>query len=185
MKLLIGVLVAALLAASPFAAGADEASRLDRRAVLFDALSNAADIHEGQLAEQEIWAFWAEGPTPEATDLLAQGMSRRTAYDLEQSERLLDELVTTAPDFAEGWNQRAFTRFLRDDLEGSLSDIDETLAREPLHFGALAGQVQIYFRQGRAALAQKALRRALTINPWLRERALLAPDAPKDGKTDL
>ena len=93
----------------------------------------------------------------------------------DEALRLLDEVVTAAPGYAEGWNQRAFIRFLKDDLDGSLEDIDRTLELEPKHFAALAGKAMILMRQGRMELGQAALRRAVEIHPWLKERSMLIP----------
>ena len=48
----------------------------------------------------------------------------------------------------------------------------ETLAREPRHFGALAGRAVIRLRQLKPALARQNMIEALKVNPWLRERGL-------------
>src|SRR5690606_31046067 len=96
---------------------------------------------------------------------------------------ILDGVVADAPDYAEGWNQRAFIRFLRDDPDGSLEDIERTLALEPLHFAALAGKAMILMRQGRIEPGQEALRRAVEIHPWLKERAMLLPPPGRSPET--
>ncbi len=162
-----------------------EPSRAALRARLFDALQAASTEAEGRAVENLIWRFWFDAPSPAASDLLQAAIERREAYDFAAAETALDRLVALEPDYAEGWNQRAFIRFLREDFEGSLSDIRQTLAREPKHFGALSGRAQIFFRQGRTLLAHQALREAVEIHPWLRDRLLLPPEdqggAPNRG----
>jgi Tfp pilus assembly protein PilF len=117
----------------------------------------------------------AQGPTAAIREAVAEAMRRREAYDFAAAQTILDRVVEEAPDYAEGWNQRAFIRFLRDDPDGSLDDIERALELEPLHFAALAGKATILMRQGRMEPGQAALRRAVEIHPWLKERSMLLP----------
>jgi tetratricopeptide (TPR) repeat protein len=96
----------------------------------------------------------------------------RSSGNISGSIALLDKLVEDYPTYAEGWNQRATMRYLVNDLEGSLADIDKVLEFEPRHFGALSGRVLIYLAQGKRALALKEMATALTIHPFLNERQL-------------
>jgi lipoprotein NlpI len=103
-------------------------------------------------------------------------MRRIRVADFTGAEAVLDELVAYCPDYPEGWNQRAFARFLQGDHDGSLEDLARTLELEPRHFGALAGQGLNFLRQGRDRLAQTALRAAIDLHPWMNERHLIAPE---------
>ena len=80
---------------------------------------------------------------------------------------MLDQILVIKPDFAEAWNKRATVYFLIDNYGASLSDIRETLAREPRHFGALAGLGIILQSIDRKQEAMRVLKRALEINPRL------------------
>lgn len=149
----------------------------NERARLFDALRQARSEQDGRAAEEAIWQFWMRSaPTPEIEALVAKAMERRGAYDFEAARLILNEIVAEAPDYAEGWNQRAFILFLQDKLDDSLADIDRALELEPKHFGALAGKANILMRQGRFELGQKVLREAVKIHPWLKERGMLVPE---------
>lgn len=161
--------LAALLLAGAASAG-------DDRAELFRRLRTAQTEREGRMAEDAVWRMWmAEGPTASIRESVAEAMRRREAYDFAGALAILDRVVADAPGYAEGWNQRAFIRFLRDDPDGALDDIERTLALEPLHFAALAGKATILMRQGRVEPGQQALRRAVAIHPWLKERGMLIP----------
>ena len=157
------------------------------RAALFRRLRNAQTEREGRMAEDAIWRMWmAQAPTAAMGESIAEAMRARASYDFARAQAILDRVVTEAPAYAEGWNQRAFIRFLRNDPDGSLEDIERALALEPLHFAALAGKAMILMGQGRVEPGQAALRQALAIHPWLKERSMLIPQpgeiAPGPGK---
>lgn len=152
-----------------------EAPAPEDREALFTALAAAATEAEAREIEGALWELWLTAPDPEAQALLDRALERRRWGDLEAAIEALDQLIAGWPDYAEGWNQRATVRFLRGEDDLSLADVEETLRREPRHFGALAGKALILIRQGRPAEAQLALIEAIRIDPWLRERSLLQP----------
>ena len=123
-----------------------------------------------------IWDLYSTAPDARAQDLLDRGVRYLQRGQLDTSEELLSELVQYCPDYAEGWNQRAFARYLAGKLDGALEDLDRTLELEPRHFGALAGRGLTFLQQGRQILGQQAIRDALKVHPWLNERRLLPPD---------
>ena len=86
---------------------------------------------------------------------------------------MLDDLVAYCPDYAEGFNQRAFAAFLAEDYAAALTDLDMALAIMPDHVAALSGKALTLMGLGRHDEAQVVLREALKLNPWLGERALL------------
>lgn len=141
---------------------------------LLENLANADTELEGHTAEEAVWNFWFDqSPSADVRAALDAGMKRREAYDFEAAENHLSQVVELAPNYAEGYNQRAFVRFLREKYNDSLLDLEKALELEPNHFGALSGLFQILRRQDRHDAAYSALKQAVTLHPWLRERSSL------------
>jgi tetratricopeptide (TPR) repeat protein len=84
-------------------------------------------------------------------------MSRRSSYDFEAAEEAFDQGDRRRPNYAEGWNQRAFVRFLRDKDDGALSDLEKAVALEPDHFGAWSGMYHVLMRMGRTERCPRPL----------------------------
>lgn len=171
---LIGAAGLSLAVSAPFTLQASTDTQRER---LFEALKTAKTEREGRLAENAIWNWWLDqAPTLEVREAIDHGMKRREAYDFEAAEKAFDTAVEQAPDYAEGWNQRAFVRFLRDNIDGSLSDLEKAVELDPDHFAAWSGMYHVLIRMGRPEVAVSALSRAVTIHPWLKERGMLPPD---------
>ncbi|WP_417408349.1 tetratricopeptide repeat protein [Hoeflea sp.] len=179
--LLTGAAGLILAVTAPFTLQASTDTQRER---LFEALRTAKTEREGRLAENAIWNWWLDqAPTLEVREAIDYGMKRREAYDFEAAEASFDKAVQQAPDYAEGWNQRAFVRFLRDNIDGSLSDLEKAVDLDPDHFAAWSGMYHVLIRMGRPEVAVSALSRAVTIHPWLKERGMLPPDP--DAKRPL
>ena len=116
----------------------------------------------------------------QAQALLDEGMSQRESYNLLGARQTLNRLVAYCPDYAEGYNQRAFIRFLRENYDAALEDLDKTLEMRPDHFAALSGKGLVFFRQGRTELSHKALREAVRLHPWLKERHMVVKQPSED-----
>jgi tetratricopeptide (TPR) repeat protein len=140
---------------------------------LITAAQNAPDEGAARQLAPEFWAIWTDAPDDHAQELLDEGMDRRRAFDFDGALRALDALVEYCPDYAEGYNQRAFVNFLRQDFSAALPDLDRALALSPRHIGALSGRALTLTGLGRKAEAALSLRAALALNPWLTERSLL------------
>lgn len=143
-------------------------------------LKQAGDPATAQMLNGQLWDLWLDAPDAIAQEMLDDGMSRRASFDFLGARRVLSRLVEYCPDYAEGYNQRAFASFLARDFEAALADLDATLAILPNHIGALSGKGLTLLEMGRQAEAQAALRAAVDLNPWLNERALLTEPAGTD-----
>lgn len=98
---------------------------------------------------------------------------------------LLDQVVTLAPEFAEGWNRRATVHFSMNDYGKTMSDLERVLELEPRHFGALAGLATILSETQRTDAAIRAYERLLDVYPMMRdaqsELGRLADEASGQG----
>ncbi|MRU14622.1 tetratricopeptide repeat protein [Roseovarius sp. A21] len=143
----------------------------------------APDEAAGRALASRMWEIWAQAPDGHAQDLLDSGVSRREMYDYGSAMKAFDALVAYCPDYAEGYNQRGFIHFLREDFEKALPELDAALDRQPRHVAARAGRALTLMALGRKAEAALELRAALEMNPWLGERHLLP--VLETGEDDL
>jgi len=145
-------------------ANADPEEVLDR---LFAQLRAADGKETAAVLESAIQAMWLRSGSPTADVLMKQAAAAAEAKSFGQALAILDSVVELYPDFAEGWNRRATVHFLRGDYTSSLADIQQVLALEPRHYGALSGLGAIEKERGNGRAALRALRRARTVNPTL------------------
>jgi tetratricopeptide (TPR) repeat protein len=117
------------------------------------------------MAEDALWAIWFRADTPEHNQALSQVRLAISRDQLEQAEVLVTRLISSAPKFAEAYNQRAIIYFVQGRFAESVQDCQEVLSRNPYHFGAISGMAQSQVRLNRPQDALKSLRRALKIQP--------------------
>ena len=143
---------------------ADKGRGLD---FLFGALKAAPDEASAKHVEARIWAIWLQTPSDTVALLMTRAKTAMEAQNSDVALKLLDSVVKLRPDYVEGWNRRATLYYLRNDYAHSLQDIEQVLAREPRHFGALAGLGMIMQDLGDDKRALDAFRKALAVNPHL------------------
>ncbi len=145
---------------------------------LFAEMAAAENETDARVISNQMWELWTDAPDEAAQALLDRGMQARSSYDFLGALEALDGLVAYCPDYAEGYNQRAFVNYLRQDFATALVDLDRTIERSPRHVGALSGKALSLLALGRVEEARAALTAALALNPWLSERHLAAPGGP-------
>jgi tetratricopeptide (TPR) repeat protein len=177
--LLLMVASAALRAAEPAtlppAVGLSE-SAAKERAALFAELVAAKNDAEAREIEERLWTFWRSFADEQSRQLLAASREAQLRFDYAEALLYNKEAVKHAPQFAEGWNQLGYVYFLAGQYDASLDAIEHVLALEPMHYAALAGKGIILFYEGKVEEAQAPLKRALAINPWLKERNLIGKE---------
>lgn len=151
-------------------AAPDHAADQDR---IIAGLQAAPDEATARPLMDQLWQTWTDAPDRTAQDLLDAGMAKREGYDFLGARDTFDTLVEYCPDYAEGYNQRAFASFLRQEYDAALFDLDKALSITPNHVAALSGKALTLMGLGRTEEAQATLRDALALNPWLKERAML------------
>lgn len=166
------LMVAAAQAAAECPAAPDHISGID---ALIAQAQGAATEGEARGISGQMWQLWTDAPDARSQTLLDRGMALREAWDLAGALAEFDALVAYCPDFAEGYNQRAFAYYLQQDYGAALVDLDRAIALSPNHVAALSGRALSLLGLKRLEEAREALTYALELNPWLSERALLAP----------
>lgn len=134
---------------------------------LFGALKAAPDAEAAKLVENRIMALWTASGSDTADLLMSRVKTATDAKELDLAIELLDAIVEIKPDYLEAWNRRATIHFMNKNYNQSLADIRQVLAREPRHFGALAGLGLIMQEFGEEKRALEIFRRALDVHPHL------------------
>jgi tetratricopeptide (TPR) repeat protein len=160
----------------PPAMGLSE-SAANERTALFAALAAAKSDAEAREIEERLWTFWRSLADDESRKLLEQSREAQLRFDYAEALIYNKAVVKHAPQFAEGWNQLGYVHFLAGQYDDSLAAIERVLALEPMHYAALAGKGIILYYEGKVEEAQAPLKRALAINPWLKERNLIGKDS--------
>lgn len=145
---------------------------------LFAAARDAPNEAQGREYSDQMWELWLDAPDAQARAVLDSGMRRRSSYDFLGALDEFTRLIAYCPAYAEGYNQRAFTHFLRQDFEAARVDLDRALELSPQHVGALSGRALTLMQLGETEQARSDLEAALALNPWLSERHLAAPGGP-------
>ena len=164
MKRLCILILASMLVFGAAASARQDDSRLDD---LFMRLQTTADAQEAELIEGLIWTLWFQSGDPDTDRLLASGNDAMGAGRYDEALARFSRVIERDPTFAEGWNRRATLHYLMGNFDASVRDIQETLAREPRHFGALSGLGLINTALERWDSAVKAYEEALRVNPFL------------------
>jgi tetratricopeptide (TPR) repeat protein len=175
---LIG-LVSALLAApawsEPCPASPDHSVDM---MTLIEQVQSARNESAARVISNQMWSLWADAPNEQSQAMLDRGMTRRSSYDFIGALSDFDALVEYCPNYAEGYNQRAFVNYLRQDFTASLADLARAIALSPSHIAALSGRALSLMGLSRLEEARAAMALALELNPWLPERGLAAKGGP-------
>ena len=134
---------------------------------LFDRLKTATDPVAVQTLEQAIWEQWVMVPDPAHRQLMLRGIAEMQQQELQSAIITYTRLIEIAPELSEAWNKRATVWWLLGNFPASLTDICETLKREPRHFGAYSGLGMIRSEMGEHARAAAAFELAKKWNPHI------------------
>ena len=184
MNRLARALATPLLVLAPMTALADCPEAPDITAAIDGLLGEvqaARTEAEARALSDRFWEQWATAPDSRAQELLDEGMTRRASFDFAGAIVAFDALVDYCPDYAEGYNQRAFANFLRADFEAAVPDLERAIALSPRHVAAISGLGLTLISMGRTEEGHDRIREALALNPWLQERFYL-PDPPDPTK---
>ena len=137
----------------------------EMRAAIYTRLAASKDADETEGLVGLLVSSFTQSGSDTADLLLERAHKAIAAKDFKAAGEILDATVAFLPDWAEGWNARATVRYLEDDYDGSMSDIAQTLKREPRHLGALLGMASILRSRDKDDEALKVYARVLAIAP--------------------
>ena len=182
LALILALVAAPAFAAPAFAECPMPADTGPEMLNLIEKAQAAENFKEGRSVSDEMWQVWLRAPDEVAQSVLDAGLVRRNAYDFAGAFKEFDRLASYCPEFAEGFNQRAYIHFLREDYAKALPDLDIALRLNPYHIAAQSGRALTLMNLGRLDEARAQLLIAVENNPWLSEAALLAEGAPLGPK---
>ena len=136
LRACLAVLVGLMLGVGASAQNGGSNVMLD---TLFDKLQGATDPTAIHALETAIWEQWVMVPNDGQRQLMLRGIEEMQERDFKGSVETFTRLIEMAPELSEAWNKRATAYWLLGDFKASLSDICETVKREPRHFGAYSG----------------------------------------------
>ena len=160
----LAALLGVMLGANVLAQNGGSSTMLD---TLFAKLQTATDPTAIQSLEAAIWEQWIMVPDTQQRGLMMRGIAEMQQRQLKQSVETFSKLIEMAPDVSEAWNKRATAHWLLGDFPASLSDICETVKREPRHFGAYSGLGMIRAEMGEYPRAVAAFELARKYNPHI------------------
>ncbi len=134
---------------------------------LFAKLQTATDPVAIQSLEGAIWEQWTMVPDPQQRQLMMRGIAEMQQQELKSAVETFTRLIELAPGLSEAWNKRATVHWLLGNFPASLSDICETIKREPRHFGAYSGLGMIRGEMGENGRAIAAFQLAHKYNPHI------------------
>ena len=148
----------------------DRDTKLDK---LFNKLKveNSDNVLE---IEQKIWKIWSTHPSnDELTILLGKGSNYVNNNQLSKAVEIFTEVILIDPSWAEAWNKRATVLYLMGEFQKSQDDIDQVLALEQRHFGALAGQGLVNIQLKNYEKAIRSYEQAQEIYPAMRSPKIM------------
>lgn len=132
---------------------------------LLEALKNPRDDVR-TVAQKALEFMWFNAAGSEAYHLTEQAYKAAEGAEYKEALKLLNTLIATYPDFAEGYNRRASVYWEMGDYEKSIRDSEKALQLNPYHYGALQGIGVCRLKMGEVAEACRSLRAALQILPY-------------------
>jgi tetratricopeptide (TPR) repeat protein len=155
----------------------------DKSKILADLYAHLATSDSPEAAKklqatiERLWGFSGS----DTVNLLMQRASKALgAKDYDQALKFLDYVVQVAPDYAEGFNRRAFVHFSRNDMPSAVGDLRRALALEPNHFRALDGLAQIWRQTGNAKGALSVVKQLLEVHPYWEGAARMAEELARE-----
>ena len=133
---------------------------------LYAQLAAAEDEEQAKKFTGAIERLWVQSGSDTVSLLLDRAAHAGKEKKLELAQKLLDATVSLAPDYAEGFNQRAYFHFTLNNFDAAVGDLRRVLALDPNHYKALEGLAQIWRETGNKKGAYGVLKRLIEVHPF-------------------
>ncbi len=165
IPLAMGILQPMVATSSAFAQEAAEGAAVaqdlgEMMAALADADPSDAERLEGQIRH-----IWDASGSASADYLLRRTRKAIEVEDFEAALAHATALVDHAPEFAQGWAERARTFYALELFGPAIGDLEHVLALNPRHFDAIMGLAVMLDQMGRAEDAYEAYLQVKAIHP--------------------
>ena len=125
--------------------------------------SENPDVYSmAQRGLEHLWFSAAGGKVYRMMEEACQAADRE---DFKEALRILNQVTSKHPKFAEGWNRRGAVLWQTGEFQKSISDCQRALALNPNHYGAQQGLGICHLQLGDVEEACRSLRHALKIAP--------------------
>lgn len=155
----------------------------DKAKILADLYAHLATADSAEAAKKiqaTIERLWGYSGSDTVNLLMQRAAKALGAKDNDQALKFLDYVVQIAPDYAEGFNRRAFIHFSRNDMPSAVGDLRRALALEPNHFRALDGLAQIWRQTGNPKGALSVIKQLLEVHPYWEGASRMAEELARE-----
>jgi tetratricopeptide (TPR) repeat protein len=142
---------------------AERARLLDN---LYALLSTALDEQSAEETSKAIMRLWRATGSDTISVLMDRAQKAAGEKNTGLALKLLDSVVELAPDYAEGWSQRAYLLYMENNVDRALGDLRRALALDPNHFRALDALGHILREIGQKKAAFEAFDRLNEVHPF-------------------
>jgi tetratricopeptide (TPR) repeat protein len=133
---------------------------------LYALLATAEDEQAAEQTSAAITRIWSVSGSDTVTVLMARALKAAQEKNTELALRMLDGVVEQAPDYAEGWSQRAHLLYAEGNVERAVGDLRRALALDPNNFRALSALGHILREAGEKKGALVAYKKLLEVHPF-------------------
>lgn len=133
---------------------------------LYALLATAEDEDTARKHTSAIERLWMYSGSDTVAMLMQRAAAAMSKKDNGLARKLLDYVVTLAPDYPEGFNQRAYLHFSLNDYDSAVGDLRRVLALDPNHYKALEGLSQIWRESGNKKGALGVMKQLIDVHPF-------------------
>lgn len=134
---------------------------------LFAELKQAATPEDAKPIEDQIDVMFMASGSPSVDLLMNRGTQALAGGDTGTARKIFDSVTAIAPNYAEGWHNRAALQVASKDNEGAMLSLERVVRLNPREFKAMSELGDMLEDYGDKADALKLYRRAVALDPKL------------------